>query len=122
MRLIIGGAYQGKQRYLEQAYHITPDQCATDFTKAMQCPAFVALHEAVKRSLSEGRDPLAELEAVLSVNPNIILVCDEVGCGVVPIQREERAWREAVGRLCCTVATHAESVERVFCGIAVRLK
>lgn len=44
------------------------------------------------------------------------------GCGLVPIQAEERQRREAVGRLCCQLAERAEAVYRISCGLAIRLK
>ena len=47
---------------------------------------------------------------------------NEVGGGIVPMDREERAWREACGRALCVLATHADQVTRVVCGIGVRLK
>ena len=52
----------------------------------------------------------------------VILICDEVGCGVVPVEPAQRARREAVGRLCCRLAERAERVERIFCGLPMVLK
>ena len=46
----------------------------------------------------------------------------EVGSGVVPIEADARAYREAVGRALCVVAQSAESVTRCVCGIGVRIK
>ena len=34
----------------------------------------------------------------------------------------EREYREAVGRLCCRIAAHAQVVERLYCGIPMVLK
>ena len=55
-------------------------------------------------------------------NPSAIVTCDEVGCGVVPVEPAQRARREAVGRLCCRLAERAERVERIFCGLPMVLK
>ena len=60
--------------------------------------------------------------ALLEANPDVILICDEVGCGVVPVEPAQRARREAVGRLCCRLAERAERVERIFCGLPMVLK
>ena len=38
------------------------------------------------------------------------------------MDKNERIWREAVGRLCCSLAQRAERVERVFCGLSTVLK
>ena len=51
-----------------------------------------------------------------------IVTCSEVGAGVVPIDAQERAWREAVGRMSCELASQAEVVVRMVCGIPVVLK
>ena len=51
-----------------------------------------------------------------------IVVCDEIGCGVIPMDRFERDWREQVGRILCEIAAVSPSVERVFCGMAMEIK
>jgi dipeptidase D len=51
-----------------------------------------------------------------------VVVCREVGCGVVPVEPAQRTRREAVGRLCCRLAARAERVERIFCGLPMVLK
>ena len=51
-----------------------------------------------------------------------VVIATEVGGGVVPVDREERAAREAAGRLACLLARRADAVVRVFCGIPVVLK
>ena len=62
------------------------------------------------------------LEKLLENNPEIIIICDEVGCGVVPIDRMESCYREAVGRILCYLAQRAEGMERIISGIPVRIK
>lgn len=51
-----------------------------------------------------------------------VVIATEVGGGVVPIDREERAAREAAGRLSCLLAQRAQRVVRVFCGLPMELK
>ena len=41
---------------------------------------------------------------------------------VTPLDREDRDWRELVGRTCCALAETAEAVYRVHCGLGVRIK
>ena len=67
-------------------------------------------------------DPLPVLEALILERPDVILLCDEVGCGVVPMDPEDRAWRERVGRTCCALAERADTVVRLCCGIPTLLK
>ena len=47
---------------------------------------------------------------------------DEVGCGIVPLSREDRDYREAVGRAGQKLAEAAREVWRIQCGIPVRIK
>lgn len=51
-----------------------------------------------------------------------VVVATEVGGGVVPIDREQRAAREAAGRLSVLLAQRALRVVRVFCGLPMELK
>ena len=120
MRLIIGGAGQGKLDYALKKMGLDPSAVALDPAQAADRPILARLEAWVRAN--PAADHLAELEKLLAVNPGIVILCDEVGCGVVPIAREERAWREAVGRLCCALARRADAVERIFCGIPMTLK
>ena len=112
MILIIGGAGQGKLDYVLRKTGYGPDQVARTPEEAGTRPVFAGLE----------RWPDLDEEALLAVNPDVILICGEVGCGVVPAQPEQREWREKVGRLCCRLAARAERVERVFCGLPMTLK
>ena len=51
-----------------------------------------------------------------------VVIATEVGGGIVPATAEERAEREAAGRLSCLLAKRADTVIRVFCGIPTVLK
>ena len=51
-----------------------------------------------------------------------VVIATEVGSGVVPVSPEERAAREAAGRLNCLLAQRADAVARVFCGIPMVIK
>lgn len=103
-------------------YQVSENQVSSTFKESENARVFHNFQQAVQKLLASGEDPIKNLEYLLFINPDIIVICDEVGCGVVPVDREERAWRESVGRLCCWMAERAESVERVFCGLGMRLK
>lgn len=116
MKLIVGGMGQGKLSYALRKTGYGMDDVAWDPETARKKPVFSGLAAWVREH------PDTDLDELLQVNPEVIVICDEVGCGVVPIDPTERAWREAVGRLCCTLAERAERVERVFCGLGLVLK
>ena len=50
------------------------------------------------------------------------MIATEVGGGVVPVDAGERAAREAAGRLACLLASRAQCVVQMFCGIPTILK
>ena len=81
-------------------------------------------HLYVRRCLTGQNEE--ELEAfaqrLYEENPGLILVTDEVGSGIVPMDPEERAYREAVGRVCTFLARRAQRVDRVVCGIGMVLQ
>ena len=65
------------------------------------------------RGLDKGQ--LAELADALAQRE--VIICTEVGAGVVPIDPEERAFRESAGSLTVALADRATCVVRVVCGI-----
>ena len=116
MILVIGGANQGKLAYILEKTGLSPEDVARDPGTAEHKPIFDDLECWMRLHPDTG------LEGLLAANPDVIIVCDEVGCGVVPIDKADRAWREAVGRLCCHLARRADRVVRVFCGLPSPLK
>ena len=116
MILLIGGAGQGKLAYVLEKTGLGPESVAYDPVSARTEPIFDGLAAWVRAHPGEG------LGDLLEANPGVVILCDEVGCGVVPVDPAERAWREAVGRLCCALAERARGVERVFCGLGMVLK
>lgn len=116
MILIVGGAKQGKLDYVLKKTGLGPEDVARNPESARNKPIFDGLAQWVRAH------PDTELSGLLQDNPDVIILCDEVGCGVVPVDPAERAWREAVGRLCCALAERAERVERICCGLSMVLK
>lgn len=67
--------------------------------------------------------PAAEIiNDIYEANPDIILICDEVGGGIVPLKKEDRIYRETVGRALCCAVKKSDRVERVMYGIGQCLK
>ncbi len=69
--------------------------------------------------MKAGYDISSLAEDLIRVNPDLILVSVEVGYGVVPIDAFDRAYREAVGRICTKLAAYSHRVTRVACGIGI---
>ncbi len=110
MVLILGGRAQGKTEY-----------AAAQYPKSEIVNAY---HETVRRELECGNDPLALAEQMLKQHDpeKLVVISDEIGCGIVPLDPFERSWREVNGRVNCFLAQKADAVIRVTAGIGQRIK
>lgn len=120
MTLIIGGAYQGKLSYAKSAFQLTDAEIFTctgaeiDFSR--RC--IYGLEEFVYAV----PDALSYFKAHREQWRDSILILQDIFCGVVPMEAENRAWRQNVGRLAQYLGGEAEQVIRIFCGLEQRLK
>ena len=127
MKLITGGAYQGKLAFARKEYGLGEDG---DWADGAVCgreelfsrKGICHFHLFVRRMLEEGTDVSGLARELAEKNSQAVIVTTEVGCGVVPVEPAQRTRREAVGRLCCRLAARAERVERIFCGLPMVLK
>lgn len=109
MKLYVGGVCQGQE---EMARSENPG-----------CEVFADFHETIRSTvLQDGQEPREFAQRFCEKHPDAVVVANEVGAGVVPMNREDRAFRGAVGRALCVIAQKAESVTRCVCGIGVRIK
>lgn len=80
------------------------------------------LHRYVREQLQRGKDPEAAILTFLGEYPDCIMICDEIGNGIVPMEAEERIYRERTGRILEQLAAQADEVVRVICGIGLKIK
>ena len=114
MILIVGGLASGKREYVKNTFGFSDEDMADAALDGR--PVLYNLQKLV----AAGPDSIETLlPALLSKE---VVICNEVGSGVVPIDRTERAAREAVGRLCVDLAERAEKVVRLCCGIPTVIK
>ena len=111
MILIIGGSYQGKTEYAGSHYAGRPQ--------------LVHLEQQVRKELQQGKtkeDILTCIFAYIDQNPGCVVICDEAGSGIVPLDVFERKYRDVLGEILMKLAARAEEVIRVICGIGQVLK
>ena len=113
MILIIGGMGAGKRSFAKEILGYDPADIV--WATLDERPVLAGLHELLRAA------PLSPplLEALLQKEA---LLCDEIGCGIVPMGKGERAWRDEVGRACAHLAREAETVVRICCGFPLLLK
>lgn len=124
MEMIIGGAFQGKEALAKSEY---PDITwirgeEADMEALIHAEGVIGFHEFIRKELKEEKEVSSLAEELIKKNPDIILVSDEVGYGVVPIDAFDRKYREAVGRVCTELARFSRKVTRVVCGIGMVIK
>ena len=123
MVMITGGAYQGKIAYVVRKFGLAENDiadggnCSFEELKSARC--IKNYHVLVKRL---GDDCVAFTQELCRVNPSSVIIIDEIGCGIVPLEKSERVWRENVGRCGCIIASASETVVRVVCGVATVIK
>ena len=102
------------------AYNTTVDDTiTTDDTITVDTTA----DDTITADITAKTMPAAEIiNDIYEANPDIILICDEVGGGIVPLKKEDRIYREVVGRALCCAVKKSDRVERVMCGIGQCLK
>ena len=122
MILIIGGAYQGKTEYAKKTYGLQDADIFTCENTDIDPNARAIRHleRCALACVRTGKEPAEELKA-LDLSEKI-LICEDISCGVVPMDAEAREWREAVGRMNAMLASKAERVTRLFCGLPLELK
>ena len=119
MDLIIGGAYQGKLTYAREKYGLRDEEIYTcgedgELDSSMRC--IRRLEEYVWGCQKKGVEPSMDFRE------DAVLISRDISAGIVPMDPEQRAWREAVGRYLSALAAKADTVTRVFCGLPQKLK
>lgn len=126
MKLILGGYANGRTAYAMQNYQLTELDCfdAAAEPLARWNGQRLILHaeQLVNPWLEQGKEPCTEILPWLERWQNAVLITQEVGCGLVPVTPQQRRLREAVGHFNRLLAECAETVERVCCGLGMRLK
>ena len=127
MKLIIGGYSQGKLNYVlknsEFGNYVICDGQLTDCIDANDKTIIINhFHNWVKKSIINDGCPEKEVIEFVNKQPHCIIISDEIGNGIVPIDSFEREYRERTGRILIELAGMAEEVVRVICGIGQKIK
>ena len=119
MDIIIGGVYQGKLDYAKAQFSLTD----SDVFFCSECPVL----DLTKRCIY-GFEQYLRACAQSSILPQTeypaetVLICEDIFCGIVQMEDLERKWRDLAGRTLTVLASKANTVTRIFCGLPQQLK
>ena len=80
------------------------------------------IHAGAKILLTHGISPIEFFADRINILRHCVITGDEICGGVVPADSFSRKWRDETGKLYQYLAGEAEIVDRVFAGLALRLK
>lgn len=126
MIMITGGAFSGKKDYAKKRFGFSDDDilngenCPFDAAFSAKCIADFQL--IVKRLLEENADVQTFTERLCKENPNAVVIINEIGAGIIPLEKSDRIWREETGRSGCLIARNSSEVIRLACGIPTTIK
>ena len=126
MKFVVGGAYQGKIKTackmfgLNESDMLNGSNC--DFEEAFTAKCIKSYHSMIARLLADGISPVEFTKRLCLENSSAVIIMDEIGCGIVPIEKFERRRLEETGRCGCILSSASDTVIRVICGIPVFLK
>lgn len=120
--LIVGGACQGKREYAQKAFGLNEREILPWNEEREAASCIADLHLRVRACLEKGLTQQEVLGKLLPFCQGKIVLCDDIFCGVVPLDALERQWREVTGRLLCRLAQEADTVIRMQCGLPQAIK
>lgn len=132
MQLIIGGYAQGKLAYALKQINGEPyrvfDGKLPEMEQSKEPAAqetiviLYHLHLWIREQILCGEKPEEKLTALIKREQRLIVISDEIGNGIVPVDAFEREYRERTGRILVELADQADEVVRVICGIGQKIK
>lgn len=124
MILVFGGAYNGKLAYVKEKYNIDEEDifyCTLgnlDLDKKVIC----GLHIFVREMILNDKDPLEYIKNNIEKLEGKIIITDDIGMGIVPIEKRDRMWRDIHGKCIQYISLNCIKVIRIFFGIEKVLK
>lgn len=127
MKLVIGGYSQGKLNYVLGKYDVEEGkvfdgEIPENMEEERGTVVINHFHNWVKMKMNDDSCLEKKIFEFVEKYPDCVIISDEIGNGIVPIEPYEREYRERTGRLLVKLAKKAEEVERVICGIGQKIK
>ena len=127
MILIIGGAYQGKLDFALENFGLNTNDvfnCEEQYDKINKDKKIIDnLDKLILRLVYAGKDEDEIIKQIDDETANaMVVIYTDHSQGIVPLKREDRAFREIGGRIMTRLAAKSSEVYRIFCGLPQQLK
>lgn len=125
MVLIFGGAYQGKLEYALENFGLSENDvynCGESAGLDLSFKVINNLEKFVMACVKDGLEAKELLDEYGDALTDKIIIVTDISQGIVPMNPDERSWREMTGRTMLYLSRRADKVIRVFCGLGQEIK
>ena len=125
MHLILGGRFQGKRAYALKLYgHFDSEYNLEDvYPEEITSSGLITnIHSGIKNLMMRNINPREFFMSRIDLLRQCVITGDEISCGVIPVDEFQRQWRDETGMIYQFLAREADIVDRIFAGLALRLK
>ncbi|MBQ1465911.1 MAG: bifunctional adenosylcobinamide kinase/adenosylcobinamide-phosphate guanylyltransferase [Eubacteriaceae bacterium] len=124
MIVIFGGSHQGKTDFARKLLKLGEDDiyecCGTEADFSYRCISH--LERLVLERLKADLPVFDWFDEHMEDFRDKVIICDDICCGVVPIEKLMRLYRDNVGKQMQIFCREADEVYRVYAGLGERLK
>lgn len=126
MIFVFGGSFQGKTDFVKKTFSLSdedifvPEDGMTDFDTDRK--AIIHIERFILSRIEASLPVFDWFDEHMEMFRDRIVVCDDISCGVVPIEKTLRLYRDNVGKQMQIFSRESESVYRVYAGIGEKLK
>ena len=117
MILVIGGSFQGKKEYVMKNFQIEEKDICNLEKEELDIKKKCLYHFELLF-----KNPDFHYENIKDKLKDKIIIMDDLFCGVVPIDKQMRMYRERVGLVTQELAKEADHVIRIYLGLEQILK
>lgn len=135
MQVVIGGAYNGKRKFVKKEllktvsgnHHFFEGEIPEKSLFSKEDILVIGnLEKLILQRVHLDEETIAKyiFNALIELDQQakVICICTDIGRGVVPLLKEERKLRDSCGRLYQKLFTESESIIRIWYGIPQVLK
>jgi adenosyl cobinamide kinase/adenosyl cobinamide phosphate guanylyltransferase len=126
MVLIFGGAYQGKLACALEKFNLIEDDvylCSDDdINMPVNEKVIYEIDKWILALIKNNANVEEAVRQLMEANKDTVIICNDISCGVVPLDPVLRKWREAVGKTLAMLSQNSDEVIRLFCGIQTKIK